>query len=70
MADDEAQDDFVEKRKNGGLSDEQIAAIKEQLLASIYEDIGRSVVKKILWAGGAVFAALLAWAGANHVQIR
>lgn len=57
--------DGPERRKNQGLSDEEIEAIKEQLLASIYEDIGRSVVKKLLWALGAVLAALLAWATAR-----
>lgn len=50
-----------ERRANGSLTDEQVKQIKEQILASIYEDIGRSVVKKILWAGGAVLSALLAW---------
>lgn len=54
-----------ERRENGGLSDEQVRAIKDAILASIYEDIGRSIVKKILWAGGAVLAALLAWLVAN-----
>lgn len=47
------------------LTDAEIESIKEQILASIYEDIGRSVVKKILWAAGAVLVALLAWAGAK-----
>jgi len=50
-----------ERRPNGGLTDEQIEAIKEAILASIYEEIGRSIVKKVLWYGGAVFAALVAW---------
>lgn len=54
-----------ERRKNSGLSDEEIDAIKDRILASVYEDIGRSLVKKILWALGAVFAALLTWLGAN-----
>lgn len=51
----------TERRTHGGLSDEQVDEIKEAILASIYEDIGRSIVKKILWAGGAVLAALFAW---------
>lgn len=50
-----------DRRKNGGLDAEQIEAIKQAILASIYEEIGRSIVKKILWAGGAVLFALLAW---------
>ena len=59
-----------ERRTNGGLSDEQIEAIKDAILASIYEEIGRSIVKKILWAGGAMFAALLAWLTAKgYIQV-
>ena len=54
-----------ERRENGGLSDEQVKAIKDAILASIYEDIGRSIVKKILWAGGAVLFALLTWLAAH-----
>jgi hypothetical protein len=52
-----------ERRKNGGLTDEQVDVIREAILRSIYEDIGRSIVKKVLWALGAVLFALLAWAG-------
>ncbi len=54
-----------ERRTNAGLTDEQIEEIKERVLASVYEDIGRSLVKKILWALGAVLAALLAWLGVH-----
>lgn len=54
-----------ERRGPTRLSDEQIEAIKEQILASVYEDIGRSLVKKAIWALGAVFAALLAWLAAK-----
>jgi hypothetical protein len=65
-ADDRAQESRTpERRRNGGLSDEQIDAIKERILASVYEDIGRSLVKKIIWIAGAVLAALLAWAAAK-----
>ena len=59
-----------ERRKNGGLTDDQIEEIREAILASIYEDIGRSIVKKILWAAGAVLSALLLYFGASgHVKI-
>jgi hypothetical protein len=54
-----------ERRKNGGLSDSQIEAIKDAILASVYEDIGRSLVKKILWALGALFLGLLGWLAAK-----
>lgn len=55
------QREGTERRRNGGLTEEQVEAIKEALLRSIYEDIGRSVVKKVLWVGGAAVAALFAW---------
>ena len=54
-----------ERREYGKLSSEEVELIKQQILASIYEDIGRSVVKKIAWALGAVLIALLAWLGAK-----
>lgn len=61
----ERKDYEGERRKNGGLSDEQIEAIKEQILASVYEDIGRSLVKKVIWAVGTLLAVLLTWAAAK-----
>ena len=51
----------TERRKNSGLTDEQLQAIREAILRSIYEDIGRSIVKKVLWALGAVLFALYSW---------
>ena len=36
------------------LSPEELEVIKKQLLDSIYQDIGRSVVKRFLWVLGAV----------------
>ena len=54
-----------ERRKDNGLTPAQVEAIKNAILASIYEDIGRSIVKKILWAGGAVLIALLTWLAAH-----
>ena len=54
-------DEQEERRKNAGLTDEQIDAIREAILRSIYEDIGRSIVKKILWTAGTVLFALYSW---------
>lgn len=54
-----------ERRANSGLTPEQIEAIKDAVLASVYADIGRSLVKKLLWAAGAVLLALLAWLGGS-----
>jgi hypothetical protein len=39
------------------LSQEELADIKDQLLESIYADIGRSLTAKFLWVVGAVVAA-------------
>lgn len=50
------------------LSAEELDNLKEQLLESIYADIGRSIVKKVLWILGAVAVAGFAWlAGKGHV---
>ena len=57
--------DGEERRKNVWLTDEQIDAIRERILASVYEDIGRSLVKKILWIVGALLVALLSWLAAK-----
>ena len=54
-----------EERRQPRLTAEQCEEIKQQILASIYEDIGRSVVKKLAWILGTVLAALLAWAAAK-----
>jgi len=47
------------------LTDQELEAIKKQLLDSIYADIGKSVVKKVLWIGGAILLALYAWMRAH-----
>jgi hypothetical protein len=60
-----SEPDGEERRKNAWLTDEQINYIRERILASVYEDIGRSLVKKILWILGALFAALLGWLAAK-----
>ena len=63
----EIGDDTQTRRR---FSEDEIEIIKEQLLASIYADIGKSVVKKLLWVGGAVGIAALAWlTGAGHIKI-
>lgn len=50
------------------LTQTELDDLKEQLLESIYADIGRSIVKKILWILGAVAIAGFAWlAGKGHV---
>lgn len=54
-----------EHRTNGELSHQDIERIKEAVLASVYEDIGRSVVKKVVWIGGAVLAVVLGWGAAK-----
>jgi len=51
--------DTPESRRR--LSDQEIEEIKKQLLDSIYADIGKSVIKKVLWVGGIVLLAVFAW---------
>ena len=60
-----SEPDGDERRKNAWLTDEQIDYIRERILASVYEDIGRSLVKKILWILGALLVALLSWLAAK-----
>lgn len=64
------KESYEERRKNGGFTDEQIAAIKDAILSSIYEEIGKSLVRKVLWIGGAILLAIFTWlAGAGHIKI-
>ncbi len=64
------KESYEERRKNGGFTDEQIAAIKDAILASIYQEIGKSLVRKVLWIGGAILLAIFTWlAGAGHIKI-
>ena len=55
----------IERRRHGGLTEKELDEIREtiqkDLLKAIYEEIGRSVVKKVLWIGGAILAAIFAW---------
>jgi putative NADH-flavin reductase len=54
-----------EKRSPAVLSEEQFEAIAERAadraLAKVYEQIGRSIVTKILWVAGAAALAVAAW---------
>ena len=52
-----------ERRRNGGLTDEQVEQIKEAILQEIYAEIGRSVVSRLLWALGILLSAVLAYLG-------
>jgi hypothetical protein len=62
--------DEPERRKNGGLTDEQVEAIKQAILDSIYQEIGKSLVRKAVWAIGILITAAFAWlAGAGHIKI-
>lgn len=55
--------------RRAGISEEQLEAIAERAaeraLAKVYESIGRSVVKKMLWVLGAACLAILAWLGGS-----
>jgi hypothetical protein len=56
-------DHHEERRKNGGLTDEQVEAVKEAILQQIYAEIGKSVVSRLLWAAGLLLTAVLAYLG-------
>ena len=58
-----------ERRKNGGLSDEQVEAIKQAILDSIFQEIGRSVFRKAIWITGAILFAVGTWLhGAGYIK--
>lgn len=50
--------DATERRRP--LTEEEVETIKNQLLDSIYADIGKSVVKKFIWIIGVVGLTTLA----------
>lgn len=57
-----------ERRKS--FTPEEIETIKTQILDSIYADIGKSIVKKVLWIGGTCVLALFAWLTAKgHITL-
>lgn len=49
------------------LTPEEIDQLKELLLESIYADIGRNIVKKVLWISAAAASALFIWLSSKHV---
>ena len=50
--------DSKEQHEITSLTPEELETIKKQLLDSIYQDIGRSVVKRFLWVLGAICSLL------------
>ena len=48
------------KDRRQKLTSEELEELKEQLLESVYADIGRSVVKKVLWVIGAISVGIFA----------
>ena len=71
-----------ERRKNGGLTERQFETLKSRLRAElkeelkeeiwndIYAAIGQTIIKRVLWLGGACLAALVAWFhGAGYLKI-
>jgi hypothetical protein len=49
------------------LTPDEIDELKEMLLESIYADIGRNVVRKLLWIAAAVISTLFVWLSSKHV---
>lgn len=66
----ESTEELRHARRKPQFTQEEIEDLKEQLLQSIYADIGKSFVKKFLWVFGAVvagaFAALTAF---GHIKV-
>ena len=59
------------RRKNGGLTDDQLIQIKAAILASIYEEIGRSIISKLLWVVGTLCLTALAWlVGSGKISLK
>jgi hypothetical protein len=57
-----------ENSKSEKLSQEELNSIRDQLLESIYADIGRSLVKKALWVIGSICLVGYAYlTGKGHV---
>lgn len=62
--------EILENERRRPLTDKEIEHVKDQLLESIYADIGKSIVKKVAWVFGAILLALAAWlTGAGHIKI-
>lgn len=66
----EPQEKYTGPERRRPLSNGEVEEIKRQILDSIYADIGKNVVTKILWVGGAVLAALFAYLSAKgHIKL-
>ena len=58
------------KERRASFTPEEIENIKAQILDSIYKDIGKNVVSKVLWLFGAICLATFAWLSAKgHIKI-
>ena len=55
------------KERRTSLTPEEIEHIKAQILDSIYKDIGKNVVSKVLWLFGAICLAAFAWLSAKGI---
>ena len=55
-----------EQNRFEDLTSDEVVHLKEQLLQSIYADIGRSVIKRILWVGGSILVAILIGIKTGH----
>jgi hypothetical protein len=53
------------------LTPAELDCVREQILESIYADIGKSIVRKLLWVVGAACFVFLAWMnGAGHITFK
>lgn len=61
------RDDGQNRRR---LSDEELDLIVERALDKIYSDVGKGVLKRLLWLLGAGLTALIGYLGANHIILK
>lgn len=52
------------------LSDDEIKIIVERVLEQVYSDVGKGVLKRLLWLLGAGLTALVGYLGANHIILK
>lgn len=78
MRDSEDSDGMAEKPRErlpfGGMTPEEIDAIAEKAatkaMEHVYSEIGKSVIRKLVWLVGIVVFSLMVWlAGKNALQI-
>jgi len=62
----------AERRHVLSLSEEQLDEIADRAVDRAFEriqlEVGRSVLRKVQWAAGAILLAVAAWLSAQHIK--